>query len=88
MAVKLGMVMNLAVLALLLAAVSATASSADLFDLLAANNPELFELVVAPLLAVSPTADIWLISSSYSIPPGSHVAAADATLEIIEEVTA
>ncbi|KAF3437173.1 hypothetical protein FNV43_RR19926 [Rhamnella rubrinervis] len=45
MAVKLGMVMKLAVLALLLAAVSATARSVDLFDLLAANNPEAFQLV-------------------------------------------
>ncbi|KAF3437162.1 hypothetical protein FNV43_RR19915 [Rhamnella rubrinervis] len=45
MAVKLGMVMKLAVLALLLAAVSATPSSADLFDLLAANSPEAFQLV-------------------------------------------
>ncbi|KAF3437150.1 hypothetical protein FNV43_RR19903 [Rhamnella rubrinervis] len=42
MAVKLGMVMKLAVLALLLVAVSAIASSVDLFDLLPANKPEGF----------------------------------------------
>ncbi|KAF3437169.1 hypothetical protein FNV43_RR19922 [Rhamnella rubrinervis] len=45
MAVKLGMVMKLAVLALLLAAVYATATSVDLFDLLASNNPKAFQLV-------------------------------------------
>ena len=44
MAVKLAVVMKLAVLALLLAAVSATARSVDLFDLLASNNPEAFQL--------------------------------------------
>ena len=44
MAVKLAMIMKLAVLALLLAAVSATARSVDLFDLLASNNPEAFQL--------------------------------------------
>ena len=44
MAVKLAMVMKLAVLALLLAAVSATARSVDLFDLLASNNPEALQL--------------------------------------------
>ena len=44
MAVKLAMVMKLAVLALLLTAVSATARSVDLFDLLASNNPEAFQV--------------------------------------------
>ncbi|KAF3437164.1 hypothetical protein FNV43_RR19917 [Rhamnella rubrinervis] len=44
MAVKLGMVMKLAVLALHLDAVSATARSLDLFDVLASNNPEAFKL--------------------------------------------
>ena len=44
MAVKLAMVMKLAVLAFLLAAVSATARSVDLFDVLASNNPEALQL--------------------------------------------
>ncbi|KAF3437172.1 hypothetical protein FNV43_RR19925 [Rhamnella rubrinervis] len=64
MAVKLGMVMKLAVLALLLAAVSATARSVDLFDLLASNNPEAFQLVTQKTPNTTPCCDKCICTKS------------------------